>query len=115
MQCCKKEGQESGLSSMTASKRAFRIGDRLVGDDYPPLVIAEIGIKRVAAVVNKVRDDADKEAVARALDPIPLLGALPYDRQAIDADLSGAPPYPTLDDIPDQARQLLEALRGQMG
>lgn len=27
-----------------ASSRVFRIGDRLIGDDYPPFVIAEIGI-----------------------------------------------------------------------
>jgi len=92
---------EPGARSIKTAKR--------VGE-----LAAEIGIKRIAAVVNKVRDDADTDAVAKALEPMPLLGALPYDRLAIDADLSGAPPYPTLDDIPQGARQLLAALRSQM-
>ncbi len=75
---------------------------------------AEIGIKNIAAVVNKVRDGADTAAVTKALAPISVLGVLPYDSKAIDADLSGAPPYPNLDDIPDEARQLLATLRSQM-
>lgn len=75
---------------------------------------SDIGIKRVAAVANKVRDEADREALVHALEPIPLLGALPFDRAAIDADLSGRQPYPTLDDIPAEARQLLDRIRSQM-
>ncbi len=76
---------------------------------------SEIGIQRVVAVVNKVRDSADADAVARALAPIPVLGSLPFDPAAIDADLSGTPPYPNLDDIPQQARQLLVELRKLVG
>lgn len=92
---------EPGARSIRTAKRVAELA-------------AEIGIKRIVAVVNKVRDEGDREAVAKALDPIPLLGALPYDRGAIDADLSGAPPYPNLEDIPDEARQLLAALRSHM-
>ncbi len=92
---------EPGARSIKTAKRVQQLA-------------ADIGIKNVAAVVNKVREDADREAVAKALAPIPLLGALSYDRKAIDADLSGAPPYPTLDDIPAEARQLLTELRSQM-
>jgi len=92
---------EPGARSIKTAKRVAELA-------------GEIGIKNIAAVVNKVRDDADTAAVAKALEPIGLLGALPYDPQAIDADLSGAPPYPTLNDIPQQARQLLAALRSQM-
>jgi N-acetylneuraminate synthase len=33
-----------------ASSRIFRIGDRLIGDDYPPLVIAEIGINHEGSI-----------------------------------------------------------------
>ena len=51
------------------------------------------------------------EAIARALAPIPLLGAFPYDHAVVDADLAGEPPYPTLESIPDAARDLLKAIR----
>jgi CO dehydrogenase maturation factor len=74
----------------------------------------EIGIRKVVAVVNKVRQGSDLVAVTRALAPIEVLGALPYDQGAIDADLTGKPPYPSLDDIPAEARQLLAALRSHM-
>jgi CO dehydrogenase maturation factor len=92
---------EPGVRSIKTAKRVQKLA-------------AEIGIKKIAAVVNKVRDEADLDAVTRALEPIPVLGALPFDRRAIDADLVGEPPYPTLDDIPAEARQRLTALRGQM-
>lgn len=92
---------EPGARSIQTAKRVQKLA-------------ADIGIKKIVAVVNKVRDDADTDAVAKALEPIPLIGALPYDPGAIDADLSGAPPYPTLEDIPEEARQLLAALRSQM-
>lgn len=71
----------------------------------------DIKIKRVAAVANKVRGDGDLEAIRRALDPIPLLGALPYDPRVVDADLTGQPPYPTVADIPQAAREILASLR----
>ncbi len=91
---------EPGARSVTTARRVQKLA-------------TEIGIKHVVAVANKVRDEADREALTKALDPIPLLAALPYDRAAIDADLSGTPPYPTLDDIPAEARQLLDHLRSQ--
>ncbi len=92
---------EPGARSIKTAKRVAELA-------------AEIGIKNIAAVVNKVRDGADTAAVTKALVPIAVLGVLPYDSKAIDADLSGAPPYPNLDDIPEEARQLLATLRSQM-
>lgn len=72
---------------------------------------SDIKIKRVAAVANKVRGDEDLEAIRRALEPIPLLGALPYDPRVVDADLSGEPAYPRVEDIPSAMRDILAALR----
>lgn len=53
----------------------------------------EIGVKRVWGVANKVRGPEDETFIARALEGIPVLGALPYDPQATQADLEGKPIY----------------------
>jgi CO dehydrogenase maturation factor len=89
---------EPGARSVAAAKKVKQLAD-------------EIKIKRVAAVANKIRGDEDRDAVARALEPLPLLGVIPFDPQVVDADLSGEPPYASPEDIPDAARQLLAALR----
>ena len=89
---------EPGARSVNAAKKVKALAE-------------DIKIKRVAAIANKVRSEADREAIARALDPIPLLGSFPYDPKVVDADLSGEPPYPTLDSIPDEARELLQTIR----
>ena len=38
-----------------APSRIFRIGDRLIGDDFPPLVIAEIGINHEGSVEKALK------------------------------------------------------------
>ncbi len=89
---------EPGARSVNAAKKVKALAE-------------DIKIKRVAAIANKVRGDADREAIAKALDPIPLLGSFPYDPKVVDADLSGEPPYPTLESIPAEARELLQTIR----
>jgi CO dehydrogenase maturation factor len=39
----------------------------------------DIGLKNVAAVVNRVRETTDLEAIRRQLDGIPIVGSVPYD------------------------------------
>lgn len=48
----------------------------------------DLGVERVFAVANKVRP-GQEESVRQALDFLPLLGILPYDPEAVTADLTG--------------------------
>lgn len=75
---------------------------------------ADIKIQRVLAVANKVRGTEDLEAIRRALEPIPLIGSMPYDPKVVDADLSGEAPYPRVEDIPEAVRTILAALRSHL-
>ncbi len=56
----------------------------------------DIGIGRLAAVINKVRDAEIKEIESR-LDSmgIPVLGSIPYDNSMITADLNNQSPVET--------------------
>jgi CO dehydrogenase maturation factor len=60
----------------------------------------ELGIRDVGAVLNKVRNDADREAVAGfcATHHMPIVGEIPYDPGLVDAERVGQPP---LDHSPD--------------
>jgi CO dehydrogenase maturation factor len=48
----------------------------------------DLGVERVMVVANKVRP-GDHERLARALEGFDVLGSLPYDPAAIEADLAG--------------------------
>lgn len=56
----------------------------------------DIGIERLAAVINKVRDGEVREIGSR-LDAmgIPVLGSIPYDDSLVTADLNGRSPVET--------------------
>lgn len=51
---------------------------------------SDLGIRRVYTVANKVRSE-DAESLHRALSGLELIGELPYDGDAIAADLAGWP------------------------
>ena len=48
----------------------------------------DLGVERVFAVANKVRPDQE-ENIQENLNFLPLLGSLPYDPEAVTADLNG--------------------------
>jgi len=54
---------------------------------------ADLGIKTVYAVGNKVMNDAHSEFMKRELRDIPLLGTISYNKQLIDSDLQGKAAY----------------------
>lgn len=71
---------EPGRRSVTAAKK---IG----------VLARELGVKRVLAIANKVRGDADQEAIVKALAPeIELAAAVDYDTGLVDSDLAGEAP-----------------------
>jgi CO dehydrogenase nickel-insertion accessory protein CooC1 len=55
---------------------------------------AELGITEVSAVLNKVRNDADREAVSAfcAAHHMNIVGEIPYDPGLADAERAGQPP-----------------------
>ncbi len=56
----------------------------------------DIGIERLAAVINKVRGEEIKEIESRLdLIGIPVLGSIPYDNSMITADLNNQSPVET--------------------
>jgi len=53
----------------------------------------DIGLKNIAAVGNKIRQDADREFLRGRMPDLPFVGFLPFDPKIIEADLTGNPPY----------------------
>lgn len=69
----------------------------------------EIGIARIVAVANKVRDDEDRQAIREfaARHGLPLAGEIPIDDQLRKADLAGRAP---MDDVGSPAVAAITAL-----
>jgi CO dehydrogenase maturation factor len=67
---------EPGLRSVQTAVRVQRLG-------------TDIGIRRVFAVANKIREAGDAEVLRSALGGIPLLGVLPYSTALVRADIEG--------------------------
>ncbi len=56
---------------------------------------ADLGIRRVFVVANKVAGDADLAMVKEHLPDIPLLGSMSYNEKVMEADKLGVSPYDT--------------------
>jgi len=69
---------EPGLRSVQTALRIRTLG-------------ADIGIRRVVAVANKIRGPGETKVLRSALEGIPLLGVLPYSAALARADLQGRP------------------------
>ncbi len=74
---------------------------------------ADIGIRDVAAVVNKYRSEEELRAVEQQLADVPVVGRLPYDETIAAADLDGTCPYRGTEEQKRLARDLLEAVGAQ--
>ena len=74
----------------------------------------ELGVSEVSAVLNKVRNEADREAVAAfcATHHLPIAGEIPYDGELVDAERAGRPPLDYRPDSPSMTaiRQLTQSL-----
>lgn len=71
---------------------------------------AEIGLKNIAVVGNKVRGEKDVEFLRTHLNGFEFLGFLPYDNALIEADLNGTSPYlvdsPAVTEVKDMVNRL---------
>ena len=54
---------------------------------------ADLGIRKVSVVCNKVRDESDREYLRGRIPGEDLLGFISYDADVIDADRKGLSPY----------------------
>ena len=54
---------------------------------------ADLGIKRVRVVANKVRDERDEEFIRQSIPEEDLLGFVHYNLEIMDADRNGQSPY----------------------
>lgn len=74
---------------------------------------AEIDLKSIAVVGNKVRSQSDCEFIKSSLPGFEFLGFIPYDQAIVDADLAGLSPLdsspPALAAVRDIGRSLLAA------
>lgn len=69
----------------------------------------ELGIERLWAIGNKVRNARDKAFIRDNLDGLEVAGMLPYSDQAIEADMSGEALYDAAPEMVANARQIVTA------
>lgn len=75
----------------------------------------DIGVRAVYVVGNKVHP-GEEAAVEAGVSGLPVLGHLPFDRAAVDADLTGEPVYracPSLVEAAERIRRRLVEGQGQ--
>lgn len=71
---------------------------------------ADLGVKKVDVVANKVRSDADEQFVRSSIPEEDLLGIIRYSSGVADADRQGLSPYDTADDCVSQIRAIKEKI-----
>ncbi len=69
---------EPGMRSVQTALRVQKLG-------------RDIGIRRTLVVMNKIRDQQDRDVLRRALDGQTIVGEVPYCAKLVRADLEGQP------------------------
>lgn len=54
---------------------------------------ADLGLKNLGWIGNKVRDEGDREFLLKGMPEIPCLGFISHNAQIIEADLKATPPF----------------------
>jgi len=71
---------------------------------------ADIGIKKLVVVGNKVRKQSDREFLISTLSDFDFLGFIPYDQAIVDADLADLPLLDSSQQIKEAVREIYDAL-----
>ncbi len=71
---------------------------------------ADIGIKKLAVVANKVRKQSDREFLISTLSDFDFLGFIPYDQAVVDADLANQSPLEASQQVKDAVEDIYQAL-----
>jgi CO dehydrogenase maturation factor len=72
---------------------------------------AEIGVKTVYLVANKVHDEAELEFVRSSADGLTFIGHLPFDDAAGDADRRGIAIYDASPRLVEAAQRIAASLK----
>jgi CO dehydrogenase maturation factor len=70
----------------------------------------EIGLKNMAIVANKVRNQPEKEFIISSLPEFKFLGFIPYDQALVDADLANLPLLDASPKVAGEVRNIYQAL-----
>jgi CO dehydrogenase maturation factor len=70
----------------------------------------DLGLKNLAAVANKVRNESDRDFLISALPGFPFLGFIPYDQAIVDADLANRSVLTASPRVLAAVKQIFEAL-----
>lgn len=73
---------------------------------------ADIGIKRVLVVANKIRGEADREFIRSNIANLEVIGFLPVSAKAIEADLQGKTVFDLDHELVSQAEAIADRLDG---
>ncbi len=71
---------------------------------------AEIGLRNIAVVGNKVRTQSDREFLISSLPGFEFLGFIPYDQAIVDADLANLPILDASQKVKAAVREIYRAL-----
>jgi CO dehydrogenase maturation factor len=74
-----------------------------------------LGVKRVYMVANKVRDESDIDFIKNAVSDIPLIGAIRFRNNIMEADIAGIPPYEKSPETVEEVEEIISALEGEPG
>ncbi|GAB4265785.1 MULTISPECIES: ATP-binding protein [Deferrisoma] len=72
----------------------------------------DLGVKEVLVVGNKVRDEEDREVIARGVAPMPVLGHLSLRDSIRDADRKGVSPYDLDPGLREEVAGIYAAIQG---
>jgi CO dehydrogenase maturation factor len=71
---------------------------------------AEIGLKNLAVVGNKVRSPSDREFLISNLSDFDFLGFIPYDQAIVNADLANLSPLDSSQLVKESVQEIYQAL-----
>jgi CO dehydrogenase maturation factor len=73
---------------------------------------ADLGLKKVYVVGNKIRSEADKEFIAQNVDGLPVLGNIPYADSIVDSDRLGVSVFEKSPEAVAAGREIFKKLTG---
>jgi CO dehydrogenase maturation factor len=71
----------------------------------------DLGVKKVFAVGNKIRDGRDMRFLTGHLSDINFIGAIPLTQSLVDADMNGLTPYAGAPDIVEHVKGVKDHLK----
>jgi CO dehydrogenase maturation factor len=76
---------------------------------------SDLGVQQVYVVGNKVRSEDDEAFIREQLPEMDVLGFLPTDDQAIEADRQGVAIFEMAPRLVEAAKQIVDRLAGRQG